>query len=153
MAPSIGAPSEDQSDSDGSAQSICSSGNTTNEPTPATTDSDGGMISDEAMVKQEEEEDSLQPRSRALVPFTLRATNAAQAPSSRWLKRKKSFKLHLGPLAPQRPTRPRRHTHMGGPEPGARLLELFGELLDARMESCIRVTRLVRDSNRSMLHT
>ena len=111
------------------------------------------MSSDEPAIKKEEEDDEvLPPRTRALIPLTLRAANAAQAPSSKWLKRKKSFKLHLGSLRQQEPVRPRRHTHTGAPEPGARLLELFGDLLESRMESCLRVTRLVRESNRAMLH-
>ncbi|KAL5527413.1 hypothetical protein ACEPAG_6204 [Sanghuangporus baumii] len=154
LAPTIGSSSDEQSDSDGSAPFMSSSSYTTNEPTPTTMDMDDGMDSDEPVIKkEEEEEDVLPPRSRALVPLTLRATNAAQAPSSKWLKRKKSFKLHLGPLKQQNPVRPRRHTHTGAPEPSARLLELFGDLLEARMESCLRISRLVRESNRSMLHT
>ena len=115
---------------------------------------EGVMDPEDPVVKKEEEdEDILQPRTRNRLPLTLRATNAAQAPSSKWLKRKKSFKLHLGPLRQQRPTWPRRHTHPVAPEPSARLLELFGDLLEARMESCLRVNRLIRESNRSMLHT
>ena len=149
LAPTVGCSSDEQSDSDDSAPSISSSSNMTNEPTPATTDSDGGGSPDDPPIKKEEEDDILPPRTRALVPLTLRATNAAQAPSSKWLKRKKSFKLHLGPL---QPARPRRHTHIAVPEPSARLLELFGDLLESRMESCLRVTRLVRESNRAMLH-
>ena len=151
--PSIGQSSDEQSDSDGSAPSFTTSGNTSNEPTPATTYIDSGMSSDEPAIKKEEEDDEvLPPRTRALIPLTLRAANAAQAPSSKWLKRKKSFKLHLGSLRQQEPVRPRRHTHTGAQEPGARLLELFGDLLESRMESCLRVTRLARESNRAMLH-
>lgn len=155
LAPTIGSSSDEQSDSDGSAPYMSSSSNSTNEPTPATmTGMEGGMDPEDPVVKKEEEdEDILLPRTRNRLPLTLRATNAAQAPSSKWLKRKKSFKLHLGPLRQQSPTWPRRHTHTGAPEPSARLLELFGDLLEARMESCLRVNRLIRESNRSMLHT
>ncbi|EJD01419.1 uncharacterized protein FOMMEDRAFT_147943 [Fomitiporia mediterranea MF3/22] len=148
--PSIGRSSDEQSDSDGSAPSVYSSGSSTDEPTPATTDNDGMMETDEPTIKQEEEDDGIPPRTRALVPLTLRAAKPA-ASSSKWMKRKKSFNLHLGPLRQQNPTRPRRQT--SGPEPSARLLELFGDLLEVRMESCLRITRLVRESNRSMLHT
>ncbi|THH10083.1 hypothetical protein EW145_g1581 [Phellinidium pouzarii] len=162
--PSIAAPTDSQSDTDGSASSTSSSSssseNTSNEPTPATTDSEsdsssGSRFSSDSMspaVKQEEEEGSLALRTR-FAPLTLRATAAARASSSRWLKRKQSFKLHLGSLSSSTPTRPRQQPQHNGPEPSAQLLELFGDLLEARMESCMRITRLVRDSNRAMLRS
>jgi hypothetical protein len=37
-------------------------------------------------------------------------------------------------------------------ETGTRLLELFGQLMEARMESCHRVNRLVREANRADLY-
>lgn len=146
----MGGPSGSQSDSDGSAPTDCSSESTTNEPTPA--GCFGGNSSDEAVVKEEEDEDShLTDRSQNLTPLTLRAKYAARAPSSRWLKRKQSFKLRLGPFSNQLTTRP--PPRSTGPDPSAQLLELFGDLLESRMESCLRVTRLIRDSNRSMLYS
>ncbi|KAI5123440.1 hypothetical protein M0805_006145 [Coniferiporia weirii] len=160
IVPSIAAPPDSQSDTDGSAPSISSSENTSNEPTPATTDGESGSsegeYSNDAIdpaVKQEEQDGTLPPRNRCLAPLTLRASTAAQAPSSRWLKRKQSFKLHLGPLSSKAPTRPRQRPHHNAPEPSAQLLERFSDLLEARMESCVRITRLVRDSNRAMLRT
>ncbi|KAH8118367.1 hypothetical protein DFH11DRAFT_1686548 [Phellopilus nigrolimitatus] len=122
--PAIGAPTDSQSDSDGSAPSATSSEDSSDEPTPPTSESESegqggrGTYRDESMLDAE---------------------------------RKQSFKLHLGTLSAHSPTRPRMHAD--GPEPSAQLLGLFGDLLDARMESCLRITRLVRDSNRSMLHT
>lgn len=149
VAPSIDGPGS-QSDSDSSAPD-CSSGSTTNEPTPA--GSFGGDTLDEPVVKEEEEEEDihLNGRSQRRMPLTLRAKYAARAPSSRWYKRKQSFKLRLGPFTNQLATRSQqRNTE---PDPSAQLLELFGDLLDARMESCMRVTRLIRDSNRAMLYS
>lgn len=62
-----------------------------------------------------------------------------------WMRRKAGMKLKLENLAPQHR---RRRPHRAPPsEPGARLLELFSELVDARMESCQRISRLVRDSS------
>lgn len=159
--PAIGAPTDSQSDSDGSAPSATSSEDSSDEPTPTTSESESegqggrGTYRDESMsdaeVKQEEQDDALVMRPKMPGPLTLRATAAARAHASRWSKRKQSFKLHLGTLSAHSPTRPRMHAD--GPEPSAQLLGLFGDLLDARMESCLRITRLVRDSNRSMLHT
>ena len=149
--PTAGDASDSQSDSSGSAPSICSSEGSENESTPQTSDS-GSYPLDNQAIKQEESDSDEPVKSRALVPLTLRAANAARAPASRWLKRKQSFKLHLGPLNQRAPTRPRRRQD-NGPEPSAQLLELFGDLLDARMESCLRITRLVRNSNRAMLHS
>ncbi|KAJ3491454.1 hypothetical protein NLI96_g694 [Meripilus lineatus] len=61
-----------------------------------------------------------------------------------WMRRKAGMKLKLENLAPQHR---RRRPHRAPPsEPGARLLEMFSELVDARMESCQRISRLVRDT-------
>ncbi|KAH9936933.1 hypothetical protein B0H21DRAFT_56789 [Amylocystis lapponica] len=66
--------------------------------------------------------------------------------ATRWARRKNIMRLKLdGITHHSRRTRP----HRAPPsEPGARLLEMFSELVDARMESCHRVTQLVRDANR-----
>ena len=44
--------------------------------------------------------------------------------------------------------RKRRPHRAAQTEPGARLLEMFSELVDARMESCQRISRMVRDASR-----
>lgn len=70
----------------------------------------------------------------------------ATARKTLWMRRKAGMKLKLNGLAP---APRRRRPHRAPPsEPGARLLEMFSELVDARMESCQRISRLVRDSNR-----
>ena len=48
------------------------------------------------------------------------------------------------------PPRHRRRRPAKAPasEPAAQLLEMFAELVDARMESCVRMERLVRESGR-----
>lgn len=163
LAPSVDPPpphSDMDSDSDGSAPSIpaltrsgTSSENSSNEPTPATPSS---LQDPDSLVLIKREDDSGSDpfsRSKGHGPLTLRATMPARAPSSRWLKRKQSFKLHLGPLSTKTPTRPRMQRHFDGNEPSAELLERFGELLEARMDSCMRITQLVRESNRALLHS
>jgi len=70
--------------------------------------------------------------------------------ATRWNHRKNIMNLKLNGIAPH--TRRHRRPHRAPPsEPGARLLEMFSELVDARMESCQRVSRLVRDANRADL--
>ncbi|EMD40688.1 hypothetical protein CERSUDRAFT_111263 [Gelatoporia subvermispora B] len=67
---------------------------------------------------------------------------------TRWLRRKNMMKLKLDGISSQAHAR-RRRPHRAPPtEPGARLLEMFSELVDARMESCQRVSRLVREAGR-----
>ncbi|KAI0081831.1 hypothetical protein K474DRAFT_1656237 [Panus rudis PR-1116 ss-1] len=61
------------------------------------------------------------------------------------MRRKAGIKLRLEGLAH---THKRRRPHRAPPnEPGPRLLEMFSELVDARMESCQRISRLVRESS------
>jgi hypothetical protein len=74
-------------------------------------------------------------------------------PKSRWLQRKQSFKLKLEGIGPHSlHRRQRRMQRDASAEAGTRLLELFGQLMEARMESCHRVNRLVREANRVDLY-
>ncbi|KAH8106162.1 hypothetical protein BXZ70DRAFT_420363 [Cristinia sonorae] len=73
--------------------------------------------------------------------------NSPSARKSLWMRRKQAqgIRLKLDGLAHTR----RRRPHRAPPsEPGARLLEMFSELVDARMESCQRISRMVRDASR-----
>lgn len=80
----------------------------------------------------------------------LGATGAAtkRHHSTRWHRRKNGMGLRLEGLSPHNNLR--RQKQSRGPEPGTQLLEQFGELVDARMESCRRITRLVRESSRAV---
>jgi len=74
-------------------------------------------------------------------------------PKSRWMQRKQSFKLRLEGIGPHNlHRRQRRMQRDASSEAGTRLLELFGQLMEARMESCHRVNRLVREANRIDLY-
>ena len=74
-------------------------------------------------------------------------------PKSRWMQRKQSFKLKLEGIGPHSlHRRQRRMRRDASAETGTRLLELFGQLMEARMESCHRVNRLVREANRVDLY-
>lgn len=67
------------------------------------------------------------------------------AAHTKWMRRKNILKLKLDGIASHsKRRRPHRAPHT---EPGAHLLEMFSELVDARMESCQRISRLVRDAN------
>ena len=69
------------------------------------------------------------------------------------MQRKQSFKLKLEGIGPHNlHRRQRRMQRDASSETGTRLLELFGQLMEARMESCHRVNRLVREANRVDLY-
>lgn len=73
-----------------------------------------------------------------------------RAQATRWMRRKNMMRLKLDGLSvSQRKRRPMRAPPT---EPGARLLEMFSELMDSRMESCQRVQRMVRNANRADLY-
>ncbi|KAI9000960.1 hypothetical protein BD414DRAFT_473169 [Trametes punicea] len=72
------------------------------------------------------------------------------AQASRWMRRKNMMRLKIDGISLHQ--RKRRPLRAPPSEPAARLLEMFSELMDARMESCQRVQRLVRDANRADLY-
>ena len=62
-----------------------------------------------------------------------------------WMRRKKSFKLKLEGIS-MRGTKRRTAIGQETPQtPGVQLLELFENMMEARMESCERVSRMVRE--------
>lgn len=80
--------------------------------------------------------------------MTLSEQSAAlQKRVTRWNRRKNMMKLKLDGISATVSRRRRPHRAPVS-EPGARLLEMFSELVDARMESCQRVSRLVRETHR-----
>ncbi|KAF8897665.1 hypothetical protein BD779DRAFT_1667606 [Infundibulicybe gibba] len=102
----------------------------------------------ETRVKEEEEGPDSPPAS------------ALTESNSRWLRRKKGFKLRLDGLSPN--TKRILTTHVDGAnhprcemaaQPKERILEMFEKIMESRMESCQRVNRLVRNANRAQLHT
>ncbi|CDO76261.1 hypothetical protein BN946_scf184470.g19 [Trametes cinnabarina] len=103
-------------------------------PSPST-DSDATAV-DSPAVKMESDT-TLPPRSRS-------------AQATRWVRRKNMMRLKLDGISVHQ--RKRRPLRAPPTEPAARLLEMFSELVDARMESCQRVQRLVRDANRADLY-
>ena len=142
----------------------------------AVSESSQSTNSDSPTIKSEDISDSLSLHPDPTIP-----SSPKSPPQSRWLQRKKSFKLRLEGvpmnttrLLPKTQQQHRKRRRKPFPttspittsvtedviatppseevDPGAKLLQLFGELVDARMESCQRLFNLVRDSNRSMLH-
>ena len=74
----------------------------------------------------------------------------SRADKTRWMRRKNIMRLKLDGVGLHQ--RKRRPSRAPPTEPGARLLEMFSELMDARMESCQRVQRMIRNANRADLH-
>lgn len=62
------------------------------------------------------------------------------ARTSRWLRRKNQMRLKIDGISHHK----RRPARASSTEPGAQLLEMFAELVEARMESCQRISRLVQ---------
>ncbi|KAI0045317.1 hypothetical protein FA95DRAFT_1561268 [Auriscalpium vulgare] len=120
-------------------------------PPPASYASDGTLSLSDLSVADDQ---SIRPELGSPPP------QGKVHPDSRWLQRKKSFKLKIEGMPPhtlQRRRRSRRPAEPQAPpsasETGTRLLELFGQLMESRMESCHRVSRLVREANRADLYT
>jgi hypothetical protein len=68
------------------------------------------------------------------------------SPSTRWDSRKKTFKLKLEGISTttRRPVQKQR-------EVPHRILTLFEHIMEARMESCLRVNNLIKSANRADL--
>jgi hypothetical protein len=67
--------------------------------------------------------------------------------STLWLRRKKKYNLRLEGIAP----RGRRKQPGKGHQSRVRILEMFENLMEARMESCQRINKLVKNANRAAL--
>lgn len=107
----------------------------------SSTDSSGGLTDDSDLQSIKAE------------PTTPPPSLGKVHPKSRWMQRKQSFKLRLEGIGPHSlHRRQRRMQRDASSEAGTRLLELFGQLMEARMESCHRVNRLVREANRVDLY-
>ncbi|KAF9057688.1 hypothetical protein BJ165DRAFT_1422475 [Panaeolus papilionaceus] len=83
--------------------------------------------------------------------------NNSQPPATRWMRRKKGFKLRLDGLRTGRRVittqspeeQEQQHDQIQSRE---QILEMFEKMMESRMESCQRVNKLVREANRATLH-
>lgn len=78
-------------------------------------------------------------------------------PNMRWLHRKRGFKLKLEGVGRRRRASTLKSLNMDAPHQKnipqrEQILEMFEKIMEARMESCQRVNRLVRNANRADLH-
>ncbi|KAF8974441.1 hypothetical protein BDZ97DRAFT_1911623 [Flammula alnicola] len=76
-------------------------------------------------------------------------------PASRWMRRKKGFKLRIDGIRAKRVinTQPVGQTQQSDDRPPREhILEMFEKMMEARMESCQRVNKLVREANRATVH-
>ncbi|KAH7887633.1 hypothetical protein F5I97DRAFT_1777941, partial [Phlebopus sp. FC_14] len=97
-------------------------------------------------------------RSMSKSPSTENGDTPSPSPPTKWLKRKKAFGLRLEGLPTTRGVVPSvaRESHApsaspviasGARDPSVQILEMFESMMQARMESCERVTRMVRGAN------
>ncbi|KAF7968896.1 hypothetical protein HWV62_18294 [Athelia sp. TMB] len=128
------------------------------EATPSNSNSSSSSDDDSANSSQTAESETPEGSGRALV---LRPRGIKQEPedppnlnTTLWMRRKKSYKLKLEGIS-TRPTKRRRLSPGGSceqeepPTPGVRVLELFENMMQSRMESCERVSRLVKEAHMS----
>lgn len=76
-------------------------------------------------------------------------------PNMRWLRRKRGFKLKLEGVGRHRRASTLKSLNMDAQKNilhREQILEMFEKMMEARMESCQRVNRLVRNANRADLH-
>jgi len=81
-----------------------------------------------------------------------------EQPVSQWSRRKKGFKLKLNGLGPHNdriiPVQPlRRITSHRDFSQRKQILDMLDQMMEARMESCQTINRLVRNANRADLHS
>ncbi|KAI0375690.1 hypothetical protein BV20DRAFT_959712 [Pilatotrama ljubarskyi] len=107
-------------------------------PSPAPSTASDATAVEAPVVKMETDATLPPPPSRS----------AAQ--HNRWMRRKNMMRLKLDGISIHQ--RKRRPLRAPPTEPAARLLEMFSELMDARMESCQRVQRLVRNAHQADLY-
>jgi len=76
-----------------------------------------------------------------------------QQQTTRWHRRKKGFKLRIDGIRAKRviSTQPQTQKSEQLP-PREQILDMYEKMMEARMESCQRLNKLVRDANRANLH-
>lgn len=126
------------------SSSVCALSSDYNDSSSASITSD---VESSSEFAQEYDADSESIASE-IRPLSVRAiADKRKSVHSRWHKRKQQFNLHLGPLSSRPPQRKRKPDVQ---DPGTQLLEAFGDLVNTRMQSCVRVSRMVHDANTEM---
>ncbi len=81
-------------------------------------------------------------------------SSRAGQPATRWMRRKTGFKLKLeGISKPRRLSSKLLGKNKHDQEAKERILQLFEKMMEDRMESCQRVTKLVRNAHRPYLNS
>ena len=82
------------------------------------------------------------------------ASSLSPRGQTRWMRRKKGFKLRLEGIRARRivNTQSSSQGQQDELQPREQMLEMFEKMMEARMDSCQRVNKLVRDANRANLH-
>lgn len=81
------------------------------------------------------------------------ASSLSPRGQTRWMRRKKGFKLRLEGIRTRRiiNTQSSSQGQQDELQPREQILEMFEKMMEARMESCQRVNKLVREANRASL--
>lgn len=105
------------------------------------------IATSESTATVEKKEDSLNIVVHPRDNIGMEAIYPTNSPTTLWMRRKKSFKLKLEGIS----MRGRKRQTITGQEaphtPGVQMLELFENMMEARMESCERVSRMLREAN------
>ncbi|GBE79537.1 hypothetical protein SCP_0207370 [Sparassis crispa] len=118
-------------------------------PTPPSSDSSPSSSSSPAASPEAASDDpAVKAEPGADVDLSVVRAN------TRWMRRKNIMRLKLDGVSSHSHPHSRHRRPMRAPhdEPGARLLEMFSALVDARMESCVRVSTLVQRASRPGYH-
>lgn len=76
------------------------------------------------------------------------AEDGSMSPS-RWKDRKKGFKLRLEGIRSRRVVNTQPSDQL---QPQEQILEMYERMMEARLQSCQRVSKLIQDANRAKLH-
>ena len=114
------------------------------EPAPSTVRDSSITSSTESDTTAEEGDTSLAVVRPHGIVKTEPTSPANMQATTLWMRRKRSFKLKLEGIS----TRSRKRRTAKGqdapPTPGVQILEMFERLMQARMESCERVSKLMK---------
>jgi hypothetical protein len=84
---------------------------------------------------------------RALGGDTVESSTAPGLRATLGMRRKKGFKLKLEGISTRAKRRETDLGHEAPPTPGVQMLEMFENMMQARMDSCERLRSLVKDAN------
>lgn len=91
-------------------------------------------------------------QSPSLPPIEAPINEPLTSNQTRWMRRKKGFKLRLDGIRPRRVISVDQSRQPGYLHRREQLLEIFEKMMESRVESCQRISKLIRDANRADLY-